>query len=73
MSGRGRECLARDAPLICQSVCSVHKQMFDFLDGLLRHKADMVNIEAARAICDMKGVTPQELYRPVASEHEFWK
>lgn len=40
--------------------------MYDFLDGLLRHKSDMVNIEAARAICDMKGVTPQELYRPVA-------
>lgn len=47
--------------------------MFDFLDGLLRHKADMVNIEAARAICDMKGVTPQELYRPVASEHKSSK
>jgi hypothetical protein len=49
---------------------SVHKQMYDFLDGLLRHKSDMVNIEAARAICDMKGVTPQELYRPVAGAYE---
>lgn len=40
--------------------------MFDLLEGLLRHKSDMVNIEAARAICDIKGVTTQELYRPVA-------
>jgi coatomer protein complex subunit gamma len=42
--------------------------MHEFLEGLLRHKSDMVNIEAARAICDMKNVTAQELVRPVAGE-----
>lgn len=40
--------------------------MFDLLEGWLRHKSDMVNIEAARAICEMRNVTVQELYRPVA-------
>jgi hypothetical protein len=47
---------------------SVHNQMYDFLDGLLRHKSDMVNIEAARAICDMRGVNLSQLFRPVAGE-----
>lgn len=40
--------------------------MFDLLEGWLRHKSDMVNIEAARAICEMRNVTNQELFRPVA-------
>lgn len=42
--------------------------MHEFLEGLLRHKADMVNIEAARAICDMRNVTASDLVRPVAGE-----
>jgi coatomer protein complex subunit gamma len=45
---------------------SVQKQMHEYLEGLLRHKSDMVNIEAARAICEMRGVTNAELFRPVA-------
>jgi coatomer protein complex subunit gamma len=40
--------------------------MYDLLENWLRHKSDMVNIEAARAICDMRNVTATELYRPVA-------
>lgn len=40
--------------------------MHEYLETLLRHKADMVNIEAARAICEMRGVTTAELFRPVA-------
>jgi coatomer protein complex subunit gamma len=43
--------------------------MHEFLEGLLRHKSDMVNIEAARAICDMKNVTASDLVRPVAGEY----
>ena len=42
--------------------------MHEFLEGLLRHKSDMVNIEAARAICEMRNVTTAELFRPVAGE-----
>jgi coatomer subunit gamma len=40
--------------------------MYDLLENWLRHKSDMVNIEAARAICEMRNVTAAELYRPVA-------
>lgn len=40
--------------------------MYELLDGYLKHKSDMVNYEAARAICEMKNVTPAELYRPIA-------
>jgi hypothetical protein len=43
--------------------------MHEFLEGLLRHKSDMVNIEAARAICDMKNVTASDLVRPVAGKY----
>lgn len=58
--------LIRYASKVMEDDPNVHKQMLEFLDGLLRHKSDMVNIEAARAICDAKSVTLQELYRPVA-------
>jgi coatomer protein complex subunit gamma len=47
---------------------SVQRQMHEFIEGLLRHKSDMVNIEAARAICDMKNVTAADLVRPVAGK-----
>lgn len=40
--------------------------MHEYLESLLRHKSDMVNIEAARAICEMRNVSTAELFRPVA-------
>lgn len=40
--------------------------MYDLLEGWLRHKNDMVNLEAARVICEMKFVTQAQLVRPVA-------
>ena len=46
--------------------CSMQKPMFDLLEGFLRHKSDMVNYEAARAICEMKGVSAQQLTRSIA-------
>jgi len=42
--------------------------MHEYLEGLLRHKSDMVNVEAARAICEMRNVNTAELFRPVAGE-----
>lgn len=45
---------------------SVSRQMFDLLEGWLRHKSDMVNFEAARVICEMRNVTSAQLTRPVA-------
>ncbi len=47
---------------------SVQKQMLDLLETWLRHKSDMVNFEAARAICEMKNVTPQQLTKAIAGE-----
>jgi coatomer protein complex subunit gamma len=40
--------------------------MFDLIESYLRHKSDMVNYEAARAICEMRGVSGQELTKPIA-------
>lgn len=44
----------------------MQKQILDLLDGWLRHKSDMVNFEAARAICEMKHVTATQLTKPIA-------
>lgn len=48
------------------SRCSVQRQMLDLIEGWLRHKSDMVNLEAARVICEMKGVTAAQLTKPIA-------
>lgn len=40
--------------------------MFELIDAHLKHKSDMVNYEAARAICEMRNVTTAELSRPIA-------
>jgi coatomer protein complex subunit gamma len=40
--------------------------MFDLLEGWLRHKSDMVNFEAARAICEMKNVTPAQVTKAIS-------
>ena len=45
---------------------SVQGQMSELLEGWLRHKSDMVNFEAARAICEMKNVNPAKLNRAIA-------
>ncbi|EIW73462.1 hypothetical protein TREMEDRAFT_70972 [Tremella mesenterica DSM 1558] len=58
--------LARFARKVMDEDPNVQKQMHEFLETLLRHKSDMVNIEAARAICEMRNVTNAELFRPVA-------
>lgn len=47
---------------------SLHRQMHELLESYLRHKSDMVNYEAARAICEMKNATAQELNRPIAGK-----
>ncbi len=37
------------------------RPFYDFLESCLRHKAEMVIFEAARAICNMRDVTTREL------------
>ena len=47
---------------------SVQKQMLELLEGWLRHKSDMVNFEAARVICETKGVSSAQLSRSIAGQ-----
>lgn len=49
-------------------VVSVQKQMLDLLDGWLKHKSDMVNLEAARVICETKNVPTFQLMRAIGGE-----
>ena len=45
--------------------------MLELLEGWLRHKSDMVNYEAARAICEMKGVPPASLTKAISTLQLF--
>ena len=56
------------SPLRISSKCldSVQRQFLEFLEGWLRHKSDMVNFEAARAICEMKNITPAQLAKAIS-------
>ncbi|KXN88900.1 putative coatomer subunit gamma [Leucoagaricus sp. SymC.cos] len=58
--------LIRYAAKVMEEDPNVQKQMFDLLEGWLRHKSDMVNFEAARAICEMKNVNSQQLTKAIA-------
>ncbi|OBZ91477.1 Coatomer subunit gamma-2 [Choanephora cucurbitarum] len=42
------------------------KRIYELLEGYLKHKSDMVNLEAARAICEMKDATAKELYPAIS-------
>lgn len=46
----------------------MQRQMVELLEGWLRHKSDMVNFEAARAICEMKHIQPAQLTKSIAGE-----
>lgn len=54
--------------LVINLLCSVQRQMVELLEGWLRHKSDMVNFEAARAICEMKGVVAAQLTKPISGK-----
>ncbi|KAK1218697.1 coatomer subunit gamma [Marasmius sp. AFHP31] len=58
--------LIRYAAKVMEEDPNVQRQMLDLLEGWLRHKSDMVNFEAARAICEMKYVTAAQLTKPIA-------
>ncbi|WWC88501.1 uncharacterized protein L201_003412 [Kwoniella dendrophila CBS 6074] len=58
--------LIRFARKVMDEDPNVRKQMHEYLESLLRHKSEMVNIEAARAICEMRDVQPGDLFRTVA-------
>ncbi|CAO1633971.1 unnamed protein product [Parajaminaea phylloscopi] len=58
--------LVRYAAKIADDDPNLRGLMLELLEGWLRHKSDMVNYEAARAICEMRGVTASDLSRPIA-------
>jgi coatomer protein complex subunit gamma len=52
--------LVRLAAKLAEEDPSLRKQMMQMLDGWLRHKHEMVNFEAAKAICNMRDITDSE-------------
>lgn len=57
--------LVRLAAQLAGEDASLRKPMMQLLDGWLRHKSEMVNFEAAKAICDMRDVTDNEVSQAV--------
>ncbi|KAJ4286727.1 coatomer subunit gamma [Kalmusia sp. IMI 367209] len=57
--------LVRLAAKLAEEDPNLRKPMVQLLDGWLRHKSEMVNFEAAKAICDLRGVTDAELVQAV--------
>ncbi|ODA78658.1 hypothetical protein RJ55_06040 [Drechmeria coniospora] len=57
--------LVRLAAQLAEEDASLRKPMMQLLDGWLRHKSEMVNFEAAKAICDMRDVTDDEINQAV--------
>ncbi|KAF8640341.1 hypothetical protein AX17_000013 [Amanita inopinata Kibby_2008] len=58
--------LIRYAAKVMEEDPNMQKQMLDLLEGWLRHKSDMVNLESARAICEMKGVPQSQLTKAIS-------
>ncbi|ERF76200.1 hypothetical protein EPUS_07400 [Endocarpon pusillum Z07020] len=57
--------LVRLAAKLAEDDPSLRKPMMQMLDGWLRHKSEMVNFEAAKAICEMRDVTDAEAAQAV--------
>ncbi|ROW10304.1 hypothetical protein VMCG_01678 [Cytospora schulzeri] len=57
--------LVRLAAQLAEEDAGLRKPMMQLLDGWLRHKSEMVNFEAAKAICDMRDVTDAEVSQAV--------
>lgn len=58
--------LVRFAAKVAEEDPNLRGAMMELLEGWLRHKSDMVNYEAARVLCEMRGVTVTEIARPIA-------
>lgn len=57
--------LVRLAAQLAEEDASLRKPMMQLLDGWLRHKSEMVNFEAAKAICDLRDVSDAEVAQAV--------
>lgn len=57
--------LVRLAAQLADEDAHLRKPMMQLFDGWLRHKSEMVNFEAAKAICDMRDVTDAEVTQAI--------
>lgn len=57
--------LVRLAAKLAEEDAALRKPMGQLLDGWLRHKSEMVNFEAAKAICDLRDVTDTEINQAI--------
>ena len=57
--------LVRLAARLIEDDPSLRKPMMQLLDGWLRHKSEMVNFEAAKAICNLRDVSDTEMTQAV--------
>ncbi|KAI4210215.1 MAG: hypothetical protein LQ351_006893 [Letrouitia transgressa] len=64
-SPAGTIMLVRLAAKLIEDDQSLRKPMMQLLDGWLRHKSEMVNFEAAKAICDLRDVTDTEMTQAI--------
>ncbi len=64
-SPAGTIMLVRLAAKLIEDDSSLRKPMMQLLDGWLRHKAEMVNFEAAKAICNLRDVTDAEMTQAI--------
>lgn len=64
-SPAGTILLVRLAANLIEDDISLRRPMMQLLDGWLRHKTEMVNFEAAKAICSLRDVTDAELTQAV--------
>ncbi|CAF9940560.1 coatomer subunit gamma [Imshaugia aleurites] len=64
-SPAGTILLVRLAAQLIEDESSLRKPMMQLLDGWLRHKAEMVNFEAAKAICNLRDVTDAEMTQAI--------
>lgn len=58
--------LVRYAAKVAEEDPNMKPVMIALLEGWLKHKAEMVVYESAKAICEMKGVTEAELFKPIS-------
>ncbi|KAI8334578.1 adaptin N terminal region-domain-containing protein [Chlamydoabsidia padenii] len=75
LGGGGGSALKNPAAvcLLIRYACKVMEEdpgtsarMYELLEGYLRHKSDMVNLEAARAICEIPDASMKELHPAIA-------
>ncbi|KAL8845260.1 MAG: hypothetical protein Q9176_000429 [Flavoplaca citrina] len=64
-SALGTVMLVRLAAKLIEDDQSLRKPMMQLLDGWLRHKSEMVNFEASKAICDVDNVTDSEMTQAI--------